>query len=51
MAFVSKRRKNTWTLDHDAGNNTDQNNPYILTRKDTIKSVLAFDNNAQYVFH
>jgi hypothetical protein len=51
MAFVPKKRKDTWTLDHDDINNNDQTNPYVLTRKDSSKSVIPSDDHAQYVFH
>jgi hypothetical protein len=51
MAFVAKRRKNTWTVDHDDFNNNNQTDYYIPTRKDTAKSVIPSDNYPQYVFH
>ncbi len=52
MALVSKRRKDTWTVGHEGGNNIDHKNPYNLAKKDSTKSVLPGDNNnAKYVFH
>ncbi len=51
MAFVAKKRKDTWNLDHDIVNNNDQTNHYAITRKDSSKSVLPSDNHAQYVFY
>ncbi len=51
MAFSPKRRKNTWNIDHDNGDNVNSTNPYIFARKDSVKSVLPSSNNAQYVFY
>ncbi len=47
MSFVAKRRKNTWTIDHDGGNNLGQTTPYMMRRKDSTKSVIPSNDYPQ----
>lgn len=49
MAFISKRRKDTWTVDHAGPDRSGQTNPYIIPRKDSTRSVIPTDDHAKYV--
>jgi hypothetical protein len=44
MAFVAKRRKNTWTLEHDETDNSDQKN-HRINMKNSAKSEIPSNNN------